>query len=203
MVVRLAGSVPTANSLRLPRRREDSLGAAGRFLYLQLRMEPGKPYAIHADLAAADRGLHRVSVSNLHAAQQGARMKRSGVQVFLPAAHDGWTLLALDLEALAQQAGRSPYARLRALHLCANMTVRGAFTSDVRYDWQVGGLGGVGEAPWGQKWAASSKHVGIRCCHFCGRRLQGWQAARVPHLNCPLSLLPAVPAGRPSLHSSL
>jgi hypothetical protein len=137
VVVRLSGAMPTANSLRLPRRREDSLNAAGRFLYIQLHLEQGKPYAIHADLVAADRGLHRVSVSNLYAAHQGLRMKRSGVQVFLPAAHDGWMLLALDLTSLAQQASRSPHAKLRALHLCANMTVRGAFTSDVRYDWQV------------------------------------------------------------------
>lgn len=137
-MVHLAGSVPTANSLRLPRRREDSLGAAGRFLYVQLRLEVGRTYALHADLTAADRSLHRLSISNLYAQQEGSRMKRSGVQVFLPAAHDSWMLLAVDLAAATCQAGSSsPYSRLRALHLCANMTVRGAFTSDVKYDWQV------------------------------------------------------------------
>ena len=137
-VVHLAGSVPTASSLRLPRRREDSLGAPGRFLYVQLRLEGGRTFALHADLTAADRGLHRLSISNLYAQQEGSRMKRSGVQVFLPAAHDSWMLLAVDLAAAARQAGsRSPYSRLRALHLCANMTVRGAFASAVKYDWQV------------------------------------------------------------------
>jgi hypothetical protein len=138
VVVRLAGSVPASNSLRLPRRQEDTLGASGRFLYVQLRLQVGKPYAIHADVTAADRGLHRISVSNLYASQAAVRMKRSGVQVFMPAAHDRWMLLALDLSALTRQASSSAYAKLRALHLCANMTVRGAFTSDVRYDWQVG-----------------------------------------------------------------
>jgi hypothetical protein len=137
-VVHLAGSVPTASSLRLPRRRKDSLGAPGRFLYVQLRLEVGRTFALHADLTAADRGLHRLSISNLYAQQEGSRMKRSGVQVFLPAAHDSWMLLAVDLAAAARQAGsRSPYSRLRALHLCANMTVRGAFASAVKYDWQV------------------------------------------------------------------
>lgn len=137
VVVRLAGSVPTANSLRLPRCQQGSLGVLGRFLYLQLRLEPGQPYAIHADFAAADGSLHRVSVSNLYASGQAARMRRSGVQVFLPAAHGCWTLLALDLGSLARQACESPYAHLRTLHLCANMTLRGAFVSDVRYNWQV------------------------------------------------------------------
>lgn len=81
VVVKLTGSVPTANSLRLPRRREDSLDAPGRFLYLQLKLEPGKLYAIHADLQTADRWPHRVSVSNLHEGRQGARSQRTGVQV--------------------------------------------------------------------------------------------------------------------------
>lgn len=56
----------------------------------------------------------------------------------LPATHDRWTLLALDLAALGRRAGRSPHSRLRALQLCAGMTVRGAFTSDAKHDWQVG-----------------------------------------------------------------
>lgn len=81
VVVRLAGSVPTANSLRLPRRAEDSLNAGGRFLYVQLRLAPGKPFQVHADVASADRALHRITVSNLHAGREGTRMKRSGVQV--------------------------------------------------------------------------------------------------------------------------
>lgn len=81
VTLRLAGSVPAANSVRLPKRQEDSLGAAGRFLYLLLRLVPGKPFAIHADVTAADRALHRLTVSNLHAGRQDARMKRSGVQV--------------------------------------------------------------------------------------------------------------------------
>lgn len=55
----------------------------------------------------------------------------------MPAAHDGWTLLALDLGALARQACRSPYHRLRSLQLCANMVLRAAFTSDTKYDWQT------------------------------------------------------------------
>lgn len=82
ITLRLAGSVPVANSVRLPKRHEDSLGAAGRFLYLQLRLAPGKPYAVHADVTSGDRGLHRLSVSNLRAGREEARMKRSGVQVW-------------------------------------------------------------------------------------------------------------------------
>ena len=81
VVLKLAGPTPASSSLRLPRRREESLGATGRYLYLQLRLVPGKPYAVHAELATADRGLHRLSVSNLGGGWEGARAQRSGVQV--------------------------------------------------------------------------------------------------------------------------
>ncbi|KAL4458496.1 hypothetical protein ABPG75_013361 [Micractinium tetrahymenae] len=146
-VVRLAGAVPAANSLRLPR-----LASPHRFLYLQLRLEPGKTYGLHADFTTADRQPHRLSISNLFGGQAAQRSRRAGgLQIFLPTAHDAWTLLAIDLAAAAEAAaggggpcsgggaggGGSPYARLCSLQLCANMTVRGAFTSDVVFDWST------------------------------------------------------------------
>ena len=151
--MRLAGAVPAANSLRLPRTQEASLAAPHRFLYIQLRLEPGQAYALHADLQAGDRSYRRLTVSSLEAGGPAARSRRAGaLHVFLPAAHDAWTLLAIDLEAVSAAAGGGGYrpssssrggsgrggtghACLRALHLCANMTVRGAFTSDAKYDW--------------------------------------------------------------------
>ncbi len=142
-MVQLAGAVPAANSLRLGR-----LASPHRFLYLQLRLEPGKTYALHAEYATADRQAHHLCISNLFSGQAAQRSRRAGgLQIFLPAAHDAWTLLALDLAALGEAAagggrpcssdagGGSPYQRLRSLKLCANMSVRGAFTSDVVFDW--------------------------------------------------------------------
>lgn len=212
VTLRLAGSVPAANSVRLPKRPDDSLGAGGRFLYLLLRLVPGKPYAIHADVTAADRALHRLTVSNLHAGQQDARMKRSGVQVRasagaagvarntrpgrclavchmrmpLPAAGlpaggagrvdaDGYRPagpgapgqpLAVPLPAraaggseggmhggprraghgrpvclLPRSAQQCFCAVLLPSQLCANMHVRVAFTSDLKFCWQVRCMG--------------------------------------------------------------
>lgn len=146
-MLRLVGAVPAANSLRLPRQREASLGSTHRFLYLQLRLDPGKTYAAHADYTTADRAQHRLTISNLHGGDRptAARARRAGgLQIFLPAVHDAWTLLAVDMQGVAAAsaggptaaAGGSPFARLRAITLCANMTVRGAFTSDVVYDWR-------------------------------------------------------------------
>ena len=153
-VVRLSGSVPCANSLRLPRRREASLGAAGRYLYFQLRFVPGQSYSIHVVVAAADGGLHRLTLTNLHS-RPHAKQRSGGVQVVLPALQGGWMLLAFDLPALlagAQHGGASScgssrssalsapcLSHLHSLDLCANLVLRGAFTSDYVYDWQVRG----------------------------------------------------------------
>ena len=48
------------------------------------------------------------------------------LQVFLPAEHDAWTLLAIDLQALARQSSRSPLACLRALQVGCRRQARGA-----------------------------------------------------------------------------
>ena len=64
-------------------------------------------------------------------------MKRSGIGIYMPAEGDAWLLLALDMRALAARAGRSDFACVRGLTLCANMSVRTAFSSSVKYDWQV------------------------------------------------------------------
>lgn len=80
--LRLDGS-PASACLRLPRRQDASLGAPGRFLYLQLRLEQGGLFAVHANMTAGDRSVHRATISNLGAARgEAARAKRSGgVQV--------------------------------------------------------------------------------------------------------------------------
>lgn len=76
--LRLSGS-PASAYLRLPRRQDASLGAPGRFLYIQLRLEQGGLFAVHADMTAADRSLHRATIGNLGAARgEAARAKRSG-----------------------------------------------------------------------------------------------------------------------------
>ncbi len=46
--------------------------------------------------------------------------------------HSGWTLLGVDLAAVAQKAGAC-FATTRRLQLCAHLRVRGAFTSDLVY----------------------------------------------------------------------
>lgn len=143
----LCGPSPASGGLRLPRSPTTALDAPGRFLYLLLRLVPGRPYALHADLTTSGRATHRLTVSNQFGGEAGAagRARRTGVHVFLEAADKAWVLLAVDLAAVAVQAtggvgnGRPPgagvYASLARLAFCSCCAVRGAFTSDLRYSW--------------------------------------------------------------------
>ena len=44
-----------------------------------------------------------------------------------------WTFLALDLQAMVFELFRNHYAHVKTVKLCANMTVKGAYTSDIKY----------------------------------------------------------------------
>ena len=63
--------------------------------------------------------------------------KRSGVHVYMPAEDDAWLLLALDLQALAEQGCTSAFGRVKSVTLCANLRVRTVFASSFKYDWEV------------------------------------------------------------------
>jgi len=62
------------------------------------------------------------------------------VQLSLPDPPAGWALLCLDLQSsvAAGGAGVSPFKALKTIQLCSTITVRGAFSSDVRFGLQVG-----------------------------------------------------------------
>lgn len=68
-------------------------------------------------------------------------MKRTGISLYLPAEHDAWLLLALDMRKLAARACRGGFSRVKAVQLCANLRVRTVFSSSVKYDWEVSGQG--------------------------------------------------------------
>lgn len=50
-----------------------------------------------------------------------------------------WMLLCLDLHAAAAGAGGALFASLRSVQLCSCMSVRGVFTSDVKFSIKVCG----------------------------------------------------------------
>ena len=109
---------------------------------------------MHLDLATEDGLSVRISLSNLYKsfkqsstwAQLPLVYSEKTGEAFLvssekesellsqPAPENSrWTFLALDLQAMVFDLFHSHYAHVKTLKLCANMIVKGAYTSDIRY----------------------------------------------------------------------
>jgi hypothetical protein len=82
------------------------------------------------------------------------------VQLSLPDPPAGWAVLSLDLRAAAAAAapGAPPYASLKSVQLCATLTVRSAFCSDVRFGLKVGTEARVACCAQAAGCQASSRH---------------------------------------------
>lgn len=48
-----------------------------------------------------------------------------------------WTVIAIDMSAVAKELSGSPYGGLQSLQFGSTMTVRGAFTSDIKFSFKV------------------------------------------------------------------
>ena len=132
-VLRIAGNVPAANFLQLPKVKGQTLGLTGRFLYLEVRVNPGKFFMVHLDVTAADRNTTRVSISNIF--KEGKNVVKGGTALHIPLVDPSpkWYIMCIDLAAALAEVTASPFEMLRGMQLCATMLVRNAFTSDIKY----------------------------------------------------------------------
>eukprot|EP00879_Flechtneria_rotunda_P008148 GHRR01008535.1.p1 GENE.GHRR01008535.1~~GHRR01008535.1.p1 ORF type:complete len:516 (+),score=208.91 GHRR01008535.1:756-2303(+) len=132
-VFRISGSIPAVNYIKLP--KDKALNLHGRFCYLQVMFKQDALFVIHLEAMTTDSNTCRVSIGNVKA---GGRKKKAGcTHVMLDKVPAGWTLLSIDLAAAvaaaegARQAAQ--YSCLKSIQLCSTLTVRGAFTSDIRF----------------------------------------------------------------------
>ncbi|XRB08526.1 centriole proteome protein [Pycnococcus provasolii] len=138
----IQGNVPAANYVAIPRSsRTDSLGLTGRFIYLELQLDPRKYFVVHIDIVTKDKFTTRVSISNLFKKSSSGNNssvripgRGSGVQLPFVVNSTRWTVLAVDLGAIVSPYTRAPYECIKAIQLCANMAVRNVFTSDEKYN---------------------------------------------------------------------
>lgn len=136
-VFMLVGSVCAANFIQIPRPKTSlrSLGLTGRFLYFQLLIPAGKLFALHLDFSFDNTKTRqeenlRLSVSNIF---RGAKTA-SALQVPCTLG-SRWTVLCLDVREIMRVEGLEHLQNqtLKGLTLCANMTVRGVYTSNIQY----------------------------------------------------------------------
>ena len=151
-VYRISGTVVSANYIQLPKATSQSLGLTGRFLYLLFRPLPSKLFSVHLELATIAGPAMRVSLSNIFkefkststwlqfpfslVQSEGARERE---REKLTLKRQRWTLLVLDLRSLLNDYLNTEFAYLKNIQLCANLLVRGVFTSHTEYSPTPGG----------------------------------------------------------------
>ncbi|KAM6407489.1 WD repeat-containing protein 90 [Rhynochetos jubatus] len=154
-VYRIRSSVPASSYLQLPRTGTQSLGLAGRYLYLLFRPMPRKHFVVHLDVTTEENQVVRISFSNLFkefkstatwlqfpfvcGAAKGsvrdgtARMARRDLPGAAPA-DVRWTCLVLDLRSILSLYLSRPYSHLKSIKLCSNLLVKNLCTSDLVFD---------------------------------------------------------------------
>jgi len=65
-------------------------------------------------------------------AAQYMQVTAMGQQVYMGHVSSKWTVLALDMTAMLMAEGDTPYKAIARLQFCANLRVRGAYTSHLK-----------------------------------------------------------------------
>ena len=136
-VYRLQGSVSASNFIQVPKPRcsMKSLGLTGKYIYIQTRVPAGKLFSLHLDLLLLNQKTSqeepfKVSLSNLF------KETRTGtcLQLSLKLSPK-WSVVCIDVQKLLLELFdcKMTFKELKGLTLCANMTTRGVFTSDILY----------------------------------------------------------------------
>ena len=66
-----------------------------------------------------------------------SQRKSHGIQIPFPKSSHRWCVMAVDLLGALKQFSLSPFQCLKSVQLCSWITVRGAYTSDFKFNLQV------------------------------------------------------------------
>uniref|UniRef100_A0AAV2LFK1 WD repeat domain 90 n=2 Tax=Knipowitschia caucasica TaxID=637954 RepID=A0AAV2LFK1_KNICA len=154
-VFRIKGPIPANSYILLPKSRSQSLGLTGKYFYLLFRPAPYKYFVVHLDIVAEEGQVVRISFSNMFkefkststwlqfpflcgAAKDSvyentAKAARRGLTGPAPSSVR-WTCLMLDLQSVLSTYLNRSYNHLQTIKLCANMTVKNIFTSDLLFN---------------------------------------------------------------------
>ncbi|PFX32008.1 WD repeat-containing protein 90 [Stylophora pistillata] len=155
-VYRITGSIPASNFIQLPRTSTQSLGLTGRYLYCLFRPIAGKYFVVHVDLATDDGLTIRISFSNMFkefkststwlqfpfvsspppGSVDEVTLSETGTITSLVGTTSQttrWTVLVLDFRYILSVYLNRQYSYMKNIPLCANMFLKGLFTSDIDY----------------------------------------------------------------------
>lgn len=155
-VYRISGAILSSNYIQFPKASSQSLGLTGRFIYLLFRPLPTKYFSIHIEVATSSGLAVRISLSNLFkefkctstwlqfpfSHLEPVSEKSDKIEVVDKGKRNGgtkslgvprWTLLVFDLRATLTQHLNTKFAYIKNIKLCANLLVKGVFTSNTEY----------------------------------------------------------------------
>ena len=130
-VYTIQGAVPASHYLSY---KTGTVVLKGGYVYVCMLGLVGRPYVFHLYLVCDNSNLQRISCSNMYTEP---RMTATGLQ--LPGPVDRrWQFLAFDVNALLAlyTSGFAVYRGLRGVELCANLSVRGVYSSDHPMAWE-------------------------------------------------------------------
>ncbi|KAM3592554.1 uncharacterized protein V6R79_021158 [Siganus canaliculatus] len=154
-VYQVRGPVPASSYILVPKNSSQSLGLTGRYFYLLFRPIPGKYFVVYVDVSVKAGHVVRISFSNTFkefkstptslqfpflcgAAKDSVYEKtaKSARHGLVGPAPDSvrWTCLMLDLQNTLSVYLKHSYRHLKSVKLCANMSVKNMFTSDLLLD---------------------------------------------------------------------
>ena len=154
LVYTITGQVPANAYLQIPTKPSDSIDLIGRFFYINFKPLPQAYFTFHLDILTNDtRQTVRISVSNLFKEYKSTNtwLQFPIIVESAPGTPDfeteslkipdgrkspdkpAWTMLCLDLKAILAVHLNRQFGSLKSIRICANLTVKSVFTSDVEF----------------------------------------------------------------------
>lgn len=137
-VFKLQGSVSASNYIQIPKSKGEmkSLALNGKFIYMLIRVPPGKLFSIHFDLLVCNTRTNneeplKISLSNLFKENK----LQNSVQISCKLSTK-WTIVCLDIKnVISEYFGEKIVMKeTKMITICANLIVRGVYTSDILYN---------------------------------------------------------------------
>lgn len=138
---RVAGAIPAANYIQLPKTSSQSLSLTGQYLYTILKPLSGKYFVLHFEAVNSSGMVIRLSFSNLF---KEFKSTATWLQFPFISHHDKennaeaidngrWILLKINLRAILSDYLHTKYSYLKNVKICANLLVKNVLTSEFDY----------------------------------------------------------------------
>ena len=136
-VHRISGAVPAVNYVQVPKAGAHSLGLTGRYVYFLFKPMPAKYFVVHMEAGTREGVAVRVSFSNLF---KEVKSTSTWLQFPFASCSSGsteprprWALLTVDLQSALATFFNRTYMCLKSVKVCANVLIKGVFTSNQEY----------------------------------------------------------------------